>query len=360
MKNEPSLDIVLILAIAGQLTIELERVIDFHNQQLRILKGKIDVKPRLNNQQRMRLATHYRKLEKNIRVAQETLVTPRTLMRWYQKLIKEKWDYSHRIQRKRGRPRTHQDKVKMIVQMAEQNPQLGYLDIANRMKNLGWEVSYQTVRTILLGHGIEPSKQRAKRIGWKEFLERNWKTLYALDYTAVEIHKRGRLETHYLLFVIKLSTREAHFAGRTMHPVKAWVQQQLRNLSDPIDGFLSDCTLMNMNNDSQLHPNVVKPLTDLGIRIKRTPKKAPNCNCYIERLIQSYKHDALSFVIPQSGHQLDEITKQYRQFYNQERNHQGLNGAIINPKQPIGSEVGDIKIRARNSGSLKYYYRCVA
>jgi len=41
MKNEPSIDIVLILAMAGQMTIEIKRVIDFHNQQLRILKEKI-------------------------------------------------------------------------------------------------------------------------------------------------------------------------------------------------------------------------------------------------------------------------------------------------------------------------------
>ena len=360
MKKNTSIDVALLLALAGQLTIDLERVIDFHNQQLRILKEKIDKMPRLSNLQRVRLAAHYNTIEKRLRVAQETIVTPRTLMRWHQRLIKEKWDYSQRSKQKRGRPQTAQDKMKMVIRMAKENQQLGYLDIANRMKNIGWEISYQTVRTILLSNGIEPAKQRSKRLGWKAFLERNWDSLYALDFTTVESNDNGYLNTHYLLFVIKISTREARFAGRTRHPVKAWVQQQIRNLSDPFDGFLKECTHIIMDNDSQLHPSVVKPLVDNGINIIRTPIKAPNCNTYIERFIQSFKREALSFVIPRSGGQIDEITRNYMIFYNQERNHQGLKGEIIHPKESIGNDIGDIKTRVRNTGSLKYYYRSAA
>ena len=248
----------------------------------------------------------------------------------------------------------------MVLQLAKENPLLGYLDIANRINNLGWDISYQTVRTILLDHGLEPSTQRSRRISWAQFLKRNWPSLYALDFTTVETNHRGALQTHYVLFVIKLSTREAHYVGHTRNPNKHWVQQQCRQLSDPDHGFLKDCSHLIMDNDSILHNNAIKPLRDIGITTVRTPIKAPNCNTYIERFIQSFKRDALSFIIPQSGRQLDTITKEYITFYNQERNHQGCNGHIINPQESIGSSSGVIHIRSRNGGSLNYYYRCAA
>ena len=360
MKNEPQLDVVIVLAMAGQLVIDYERVIDYHNKQLRILKDLIKSIPRLKNAQRIQLSAAYKIIARRLREAQETIVTPRTLLTWHQKLIADKWDYSHRAKRSGGRPRTKAEKIQMVLKMAEENPLLGYHDIENRMKNLGWEISYQTVRNILLGHGMEPSKERAKRLGWKQFSETNLDGLYALDFTTVEIQRNGRLETHFLLFVIHIKTRKACFAGRTRHPNKAWVQQILRNLSDPFDGFLKDCTHIIMDNDAQLHPNVVKPLKDIGIKIVRTPIKAPNCNALIERFIQSFKRDALSFTIPRSGSQLDSIAKEYITFYNQERNHQGINNKIIEPQETIGSAEGVINIRARNNGSLKYYYRCAA
>ena len=315
----------------------------------------------MSDDQRIRLAAQYRQIERKLKENLETLVTPRTLLRWYQKLIKEKWDYSDKAKRKVGRPRKHKEIVAMVLKMAKENPLLGYLDIANRIKNLGWDISYQTVRNILLAHGLEPSKQRTHRLNWEHFFKTNWNGLFALDFTTVEIlTDKNTIETHYLLFVIKLSTREAYYAGRTRYPHKGWVQNKLRHISNPFEGFLKDCTQIIMDNDGTLHPNVVKPLTDIGISVTYTPKKAPNCNAYIERFHQSFKRDALTFVIPRSGSQLDNIVREYMAFYNQERNHQGIDGKIINPKENIGTLEGDITIRARNNETLKYYYRCAA
>ena len=104
---------------------------------------------------------------------------------------------------------------------------------------------------------------------------------------------RGKLETHYLLFVMKLSTREVCFAGRTRNPNRVWIQQVLRELSSPFDGFLRGCSHMIMDNDGLLQPSVVRPLVDVGIIVQRIPYRAPNCNAYIERFMLAYKQRLL-------------------------------------------------------------------
>ncbi len=63
---------------------------------------------------------------------------------------------------------------------------------------------------------------------------------------------------------------------------------------------------------------------------------------------------------PRSGSHLDSITKEFITFYNQESNHQGIGGDLIDPKEEVGSVLGVVKKRSRYDGSLNYYYRYVA
>ena len=100
------------------------------------------------------------------------------------KLIKEKWMYPQNP--RTGRAQARQVKIKTVLRVANENPSLGYRVIANRMKNIGWEISYQTVRNILLGHGIDPAKQRASRLNWDQFFKTNWTGLFSWDFTAIK------------------------------------------------------------------------------------------------------------------------------------------------------------------------------
>jgi hypothetical protein len=90
----------------------------------------------------------------------------------------------------------------------------------------------------LQAHGIEPAPERKRKISLRTFLKAHWDVLAAVDFTTVEVWGKGGLLTYYLLFVMEIATRRVSFAGCTLSPSGAWINQVARNLTDSIDGFL--------------------------------------------------------------------------------------------------------------------------
>ena len=68
---------------------------------------------------------------------------------------------------------------------------------------------------ILKSHGIEPAPSRKRQMTWSTFLKAHWNQLSAVDFTTIEIWTIGGLTTFYLLFAMRLATRQVHFAGCT-------------------------------------------------------------------------------------------------------------------------------------------------
>ena len=65
-----------------------------------------------------------------------TLVTPDTLLRWYHRLIAQKFDGSTK-RRPGGRPRVAEEVEQLGMRMAEENPTWGYRCIQGALANLG-------------------------------------------------------------------------------------------------------------------------------------------------------------------------------------------------------------------------------
>jgi hypothetical protein len=65
-----------------------------------------------------------------------TIATPETLLRWYRRLIAEKFDGST-CRQPRGRPRVGEAIEHLAVQMAGENPSWGYRRIQGALANLG-------------------------------------------------------------------------------------------------------------------------------------------------------------------------------------------------------------------------------
>src|SRR4029434_2424116 len=62
--------------------------------------------------------------------------------------------------------------------------------------------------------------------------------LAAIDFTTVEVWTFSGLVTYYLLFAMRLATRQVCFLGCTPHPAGLWMANMARNLVDDFDGFL--------------------------------------------------------------------------------------------------------------------------
>jgi hypothetical protein len=118
------------------------------------------------------------------------------------------------------------------------------------LKILGFESNEQTIKNILKRNGIQPSPERSENITWEEFLKTHWETLSATDFFQWEVLTPFGLVTYYVLFFIRLKTREINIAGITTNPNDPWMSQIARNLTDPESGFLKDGDLLIHDRDA--------------------------------------------------------------------------------------------------------------
>src|SRR2546426_832409 len=217
---------ILIAMIAGWIQRHQQQVITYLLAENRVLKAQLgDRRLRLTDTERRRLAALAHPLGRQRLKELATLVTPDTLLRWYQRLIAQKFDGSQQ-RRALGRPRVIEEIEQLVMRMAEENPTWGYRRIQGALANLGYPIDKMTVRNILRRHHMDPAPQRRKAgMSWAQFLKLHWEVLAATDFFTVEVATWHGLVTYYVLVVMELATRRVHVAGITPHPTAAFMQQ---------------------------------------------------------------------------------------------------------------------------------------
>ena len=105
--------------------------------------------------------------------------------------------------------------------MAKENRGWGYDRIAGALAELGYDISDQSVGNILKRRGLPSAPDRQKTTTWKEFIRTHMEVLWATDFFSTEVWTLGGLVTFYVLFFIKLDTREVRIAGVTAHPMNS-------------------------------------------------------------------------------------------------------------------------------------------
>jgi len=179
---------VLIAMMAGWINRHQQHVIAYLQEENRVLKAQRGQRRlRLTDTQRRRLAALAHPLGRKRLKDLATLATPETLMRWYHRLIAEKFDGS-KTRKALGRPRVPEEVEQLVVRLAEENPTWGYRRIQGALANLGHHIDKLTVRNILCRHHLEPAPQRRKAgMGWAQFLKLHWEVLAATDFFTVEV-----------------------------------------------------------------------------------------------------------------------------------------------------------------------------
>ena len=97
--------------------------------------------------------------------------------------------------------------------MATENPTWGYTRLVGALGNLGHQVGRNTVKRVLLRHGLEPAPARGKRMPWKTFLRTHLGAIAAADFFSVEVLTLTGLVRYFVLFVIDLQTRHVQIGG---------------------------------------------------------------------------------------------------------------------------------------------------
>jgi hypothetical protein len=124
-----------------------------------------------------------------------------------------------------------------VLTNAEQKPSWGYGHIHGELEGLGYDVSWQTVRRVMLDHGLLPDPDKPYKTTWKMFLKSHWESIAAADFFTVEAWRMGGLQRFLVFFVLELSTRKVEIVGIHARPCETQMLQWARNLTDPEDGF---------------------------------------------------------------------------------------------------------------------------
>jgi hypothetical protein len=181
-------------------------------------------------------------------------------------------------------------------------------------------VAASTVWEILKGAGIDPAPRRSGQI-WRAFLEAQAKTILATDFFHVDTVFLRRL---YVLFFIEHGTRRVHLAGITAHPTVEWVTQQARNLLMNLEDHGDGLKFLIRDRDAEFTTAFDAVLAAAGVRIIRTPVRAPRANAIAERWISSARRECLDQMLITGDRHLRLVLSEYTDHYNSHRPHRAL------------------------------------
>jgi transposase InsO family protein len=96
-----------------------------------------------------------------------------------------------------------------------------------------------------------------------------------------------------------------------------------------------------------------------GIRVIRTPIRAPNANAFAERWIETLRAECLDPLLIGGPRHLDRILRIYAQHYNRRRPHRGLELGVPQSLAPIEEADGvpDIERRDLLGGLIHEHMR---
>ena len=271
---------ILLMMLAGWIQREQTAVIDYLKEENRVLHQQLAGKRlKLSDTDRQRLAMRAYQLGKRKLEEVATIVTPKTLLRWYQRLVAKKFDGSEQRKRSPGRPPVATEIEALVVRIAQEQPSFGYRRIQGALANLGYEIDAGTVRNILRRNSIEPAPERNTGMSWEEFLKIHWDILAATDFFTVEVASLRGLVTFYVLFVVDIATRRVEIAGVTPNPNEAFMLQCARQLTDPFDGFLIGKRTLIHDRDTQFTAHFDGILRNTGVK----PRAAATAESKSER-----------------------------------------------------------------------------
>jgi putative transposase len=238
--------------------------------------------------------------------------------------------------------------------MAAENPTWGYTRIQGALRNVGHRVGRSTIARILKAHGLPPVPERPT--SWRTFLRAHWGAIAGADFFTTEVWTWRGLVTFYTAFVIDLGSRRVHILGSTPYPNELFMRQIGRTLATADEGLLRDHRVLLCDRDRKWSPDIRRLVEDAGIHVVQTPWRAPNANAYAERFVRSMKEECLNRIILIGEGHFRRAVHEFVEHYHRERNHQGLENALI-AGAPATGTAGRIRRRPRLGGLLNYYLR---
>jgi putative transposase len=280
------------------------------------------------------------------------LVTPRTVLRWHQSLVRWKW---RRYSKRPGRPKLLAEVRELVMRLARENPGWGHRRISGELAKLGVTVSPTSIRRLLARARLGPAPRR-EGPSWREFLHAQAASIVACDFFTIETLF---LRRYYVLFFIEHASRRVWLGGCTTSPDGNWITQQARNLS--CTGLLERTRFLIRDRDAKYSGPFDEVFRSEAVRIIKTPVRAPRANAIAERFVRTIRAECLDWLLILNRRHLEHVLRVYVDHYNTERPHRALKLVPPDPPEPPPQHTaGDIHRRDRLGGLIHEYYQRAA
>jgi putative transposase len=276
------------------------------------------------------------------------IVQPETLLSCHRQAFRWYW-------RKRSKPASRNSKipaktVALIQAMARDNRLWGAERIRGELLKLGIHVSKRTIQKYMRKLRTRPSAQT-----WGSFLHNHVQDIWACDFLPVtDLFFRSL----FVFFIIELQSRKVIHVAVTRHPTDAWVAQQLRETTP----FGQAPRFLIRDNDAKFGPLFARVASTSGIKVLKTPIRAPRANACCERFLGSVRRECLDHLLILHEQHLFRVLDAYVAYFNQARPHQGLQQQVpVLPGSalPTGARDGPI-VAVPILGGLHHEYQRVA
>jgi putative transposase len=263
-----------------------------------------------------------------------TVVTPETLGGWANEGFRAFWERISRRRRKKptGR-RLSEETLDLIREWARETTWGSKRIVGELFAKLSIRVHKKTVQKILREE--RPRRPRGQK--WSTFLHNHLNVTWACDFFTVPTWFFGQI---YVLFFVKLGTREVLHWNVTYHPTSEWTTQQLKNVlawcgKSPPRFLLRD-------RDDKFGSLFDEIARGAGVRILVTG--SPFENAHAERFVGTVRREVLKHFVVIGERHLRWILGEFVAHFNAQRPHQGIGQKIPadveNPvKRPIRGRV---------------------
>jgi len=282
-------------------------------------------------------------------------VRPETLLRWHRDLVRRKWA-AFGERRRQGRPPLAAECRALIRRLAAENPGWGHRRIRGELLKLGYDISATAIRAVLRRGGVPPAPLRAG-LSWRAFLRAHAGALLACDFFVVET---VRLQTLHALFFLEVHTRRVFVAGCTAHPSAGWVTQQARNLVWQLQDRGPEATALLRDRDAKFPAAFDSVFRSEGIRVVRTPFRAPRANAHAERWVGTVRRECLDWLLITGQRHLERVLRAYAAHYTGARPHQALGLVAPLARGQPAPRAGEVVRHDRLGGLIHEYERRAA
>jgi putative transposase len=161
---------------------------------------------------------------------------------------------------------------------------------------------------------------------WATFVRNHAKAIVACDFF---VSVSANFRVFYVFVAMEIGSRRILHINVTGHPTAEWTIQQFREFlayDHPYRFVIHD-------RDSIFSTDLDKAVTDLGVRILRTPVRAPQANSVCERFGGTLRRECLDYLIPINERHLKMAIKEWVLHYNRGRPHSSLGPGVPEPNQ---------------------------